>query len=262
MNEDYPSPLLDLGRCAFFFDFDGTLAEIQPRPELVFISGALHASLDRLAARCPVAVISGRPLSQLDDFLDPLRLPCAGVHGVERRTAQGEVQQLSLDHVQLRQIERELTAACASFPALLLESKGVSFALHYRQAPELAEVARDLADEFVARYPQVLAVQPGKCVFELKPKGASKGEVIRRFMQEPPFSQRMPVFLGDDLTDEAGFAAVNAMGGLSVKVGRGQSAAHKRLASVTAVGTWLAAILATQGHDLGLNHNRNYGESR
>lgn len=264
MNEHYPSPLLDLDRYAFFFDFDGTLAEIQPRPELVFISGALHASLDRLAAHCPVAVISGRPLAQLDEFLDPLRLPCAGVHGVERRTAQGEVQQLPLDHAQLERIERELTAACAPYPALLLESKGVSFALHFRQAPELAEVARVLADEFVARYLDVLALQPGKCVFELKPKGASKGEVIRRFMQEPPFNQRIPVFLGDDLTDEAGFAAVNAMGGLSIKVGEGQSAAQKRLASVSAVGTWLAAVLATQGHDLGLNDNRDYdyGESR
>ena len=257
MNEHYPSPLLDLGRCAFFFDFDGTLAEIQPRPELVFISGALHASLDRLSAHCPVAVISGRPLAQLDEFLDPLRLPCAGVHGVERRTAQGEVLQLPLDHAQLERIECELTAACTPYPALLLESKGVSFALHFRQAPVLAEVARALADEFVARYPDVLALQPGKCVFELKPKGASKGEVIRRFMQEPPFNQRMPVFLGDDLTDEAGFAAVNAMGGLSIKVGEGQSAAQERLASVSAVGTWLAAVLAMQGQGLRFNDNRD-----
>jgi len=262
MSEHYPSPLLDLGRCAFFFDFDGTLAEIQPKPELVFISGTLHAALDRLATHCPVAVISGRPLIQLDEFLDPLRLPCAGVHGVERRTAQGEVQQLPLDHDLLERIGRELAAACASFPALLLESKGVSFALHFRQAPELAETARALADEFVARYPDVLALQPGKCVFELKPKGASKGEVIRRFMQEPPFNRRMPIFLGDDLTDEAGFAAVNAMGGLSIKVGEGQSAAQSRLESVDAVGTWLATVLTEQGQ--GLNDNRDYdeGESR
>lgn len=264
MNEHFPNPLLDLSRRAFFFDFDGTLAEIQPRPELVFISGALHASLDKLAARCPVAIISGRPLAQLDEFLYPLHLPGAGIHGVERRTAQGEMRQLPLDLGLFRQIERELSAACVDYPALLLESKGVSFALHYRQAPQLAEVARDLADEFVARYPQVLAVQPGKCVFELKPIGASKGEVIRCFMAEPPFSQRVPIFIGDDLTDEAGFVVVNAMGGLSIKVGEGQSAALEHLDSVSAVGAWLAAVLAVQSQQavLGNGYARSAGAGR
>nr|WP_298146265.1 trehalose-phosphatase [uncultured Pseudomonas sp.] len=261
MNEHFPSLQLDLARYAFFFDFDGTLAEIQPRPELVFISGTLHASLDKLAARCPVAVISGRPLSQLDQFLDPLQLPSAGVHGVERRTAQGEVRQLPIDQALFGRIEGELQAACAPYPELLLESKGVSFALHFRQAPQLAEVARALANDFVARYSHALALQPGKCVYELKPLGASKGEVIRHFMNEAPFSERLPVFLGDDLTDESGFAAVNAMGGLSIKVGEGQSVAQARLASVSDVGTWLAAVL--EGKVMGQPNQRdNQGDSQ
>ncbi|MHA6494036.1 trehalose-phosphatase [Pseudomonas borbori] len=260
MNDNFPSHRLDVSRCAFFFDFDGTLADIQPRPELVFISGPLHASLEKLAALCPVAVISGRPLVQLDEFLRPLHLPCAGVHGVERRTAQGDVQQLPLDHALLQRIEQELRAACAPYPDLLLESKGVAFALHYRQAPQLEEVAKSLAADFAARYAQVLAVQPGKCVFELKPKGANKGDVIRRFMDEPPFAGRIPVFLGDDLTDEAGFAAVNQLDGLSIKVGEGASGAHKHLDSVGAVSAWLAALLAAQSPDP--DYEKDNGDSQ
>src|SRR5690606_20911989 len=111
--------------------------------------------------------------------------------------------------------------------------------LHFRLVPELEDVARDLAETFVRRYAEVLTLQPGKCVFELKPRGASKGEVIRAFMAEPPFNGRQPVFLGDDLTDEAGFAVVNALGGRSIKIGSGPTVAGERLASVAAVGEWL-----------------------
>ncbi len=240
MNGQCPTSAQDLKSCAFFFDVDGTLAEIQPRPELVFIPPVTLAALDRLqAVGVPVAVISGRRLADLDRLFEPLRLPAAGVHGAERRGADGRLRQLSLDREALRRVEDELVQACARHPGLHLENKGLAFALHFRLAPELEATARRLAEDFTRRHPELLTLQPGKCVFELKPRGASKGEVIRAFMREPPFSGRVPVFIGDDLTDEAGFLAVNALGGHSFKVGPGETVAQQRLDSVTAVEKWL-----------------------
>lgn len=247
MNDQNDQPAPAPRRYAFFFDVDGTLAEIQPRPELVFIPPSTLAALERLhAGGIPVAVISGRPLAQLDALLAPLQLPAAGVHGAERRDATGELRNLALDNQALARIQRELQQACSEHPGLHLENKSVAFALHFRQAPELEEVARTLAEDFAQRYAEVLTLQPGKCVFELA-RGASKGEVIRAFMQEPPFAGCIPVFLGDDLTDEAGFAAVNALGGRSIKVGDGPSEARERVASVAAVGSWIEALLNEPG---------------
>ena len=231
---------LDIRRCAFFFDVDGTLAEIQSRPELVFIPPRTLAALDQLnTSGVPVAVVSGRPISQLDALLTPLHLPAAGVHGAQRRTAAGQMHHLALDHEILHAIEQDLAKACADHPGLTLENKGVAFALHYRLAPELEDIARALAEDFVSRYGEVLALQPGKCVFELKPRGASKGDVIRTFMNEAPFAGRTPVFVGDDVTDEAGFNVVNELGGVSVKVGDGVTEATHRMGSVEAVSDWL-----------------------
>jgi len=205
-----------------------------------------------------VAVISGRPLVQIDQLLQSLRLPAAGVHGAERRRADGELQELELDLAALDGVEGELEAACTEYPALRLENKGIAFALHYREAPELEGIARQIAESFVARYPRLLSLQPGKCVYELKPKGANKGEVIRRFMAEEPFRGRRPVFLGDDLTDEAGFAVVNQLGGLSIKVGDGASEAQRRLPSVKAVGEWIAALLTQPHSDI----DKHFAENR
>jgi trehalose 6-phosphate phosphatase len=245
MNKPNDPPGLEIRRCAFFFDVDGTLAEIQPRPELVSIPPRSLVALEHLhVSEIPVAVISGRPLSQLDALLSPLCLPAAGVHGAERRTAEGNLQNLALDSDLLDAIQQELAQACAPYPGLTLENKTVAFALHFRLAPELEDTARVLAEDFVERYGDVLTLQPGKCVFELKPRGASKGEVIRIFMQEPPFKGRTPVFVGDDLTDEAGFKAVNELGGLSIKVGAGPTEATQRLDSVEAVGAWLESLLS------------------
>lgn len=246
MNDQSELPALIADRCALFFDVDGTLAEIQSRPEQVFIPNETLRALERLQANgVPVALISGRPLTQIDQLAAPLQLPAAGVHGTERRTVDGQVVRLALDADRLSAIERELAAACAELPGLSLENKQVAFALHFRLAPELEARARALAEDFASRYADVLALQPGKCVFELKPRGASKGEVIRAFMQEPPFHGRLPVFIGDDLTDEAGFEVVNALGGVSIKVGAGQTAASRRLQSVAEVGKWLADLLDT-----------------
>lgn len=126
-------------------------------------------------------------------------------------------------------------------PGCELESKGMAFALHYRQAPEHQHAVLALAQAVVQRHP-ILALQPGKCVVEIKPRGVNKGEAIAAFMQEAPFSGRRPVFVGDDLTDEAGFSVVNQLSGVSVKVGGGETQAHWRLPDVAAVHLWISNI--------------------
>ncbi|TLX54722.1 trehalose-phosphatase [Stutzerimonas nosocomialis] len=263
MTTQQDSSPLDLQRCAFFLDVDGTLAEIQPRPELVFIPPPTLRAIEQMQVLgVPVAVVSGRRIEELDRLLSPLRLPAAGVHGAERRGIDGTLHHLKLDTQALARIEQELTAACRSYPGLMLENKGVAFALHYRQAPELEPQVRELAEDFARRHADVLSLQPGKCVFELKPKGASKGEVIRDMMREPPFQGRVPVFVGDDLTDEAGFAVVDELGGYTFKVGTGETLARRRLDSVAAVSLWLSELLSVaQAPGAVSSNNKSEGQS-
>lgn len=236
-------PAIVPARHAFFFDVDGTLAAIQSRPDEVFIPSPVLRCLQQLAtaSQHALALISGRPLRELDALAAPLHLPLAGVHGAERRDASDELHRVSLADEVVLPLEQTLTQALAAMPGTQLEAKGMAFALHYRNAPSFAQAILELAEAQVARYPQ-LTLQPGKCVVELKPKGSNKGAALRAFMQEPPFAGKIPVFVGDDLTDEAGFEVVNALGGITIKVGEGQTQASCRLADVDAVHAWLAHL--------------------
>ena len=233
-------PPLEPGRYAFFFDVDGTLATIKSRPDEVTIPAAVRDDLAQLAGLCDgaLALVSGRPMRELDALVSPLVLPLAGVHGAERRNGQGDIDRVALSAETVSALTAELEPAIAALPGTQLESKGMAFALHYRRAPQYQQAIERLADSLVARFPE-LVQQPGKCVVELKPDGVSKGAAIAAFMQQPPFSGRIPVFIGDDLTDEAGFKIVNAMEGISVKVGEGHTAARGSLPDVAAVWHWL-----------------------
>lgn len=198
------------GNYAFFFDLDGTLADIQPHPDQVVIPDSTLQALNALA----------------------------GVHGAERRDINGKTYIVSLPTALRDEIAAELTSALEALQGCELESKEMAFALHYRQAPQQQSAVLELAQRIVQRYP-LLALQLGKCVVEIKPRGVNKGEAITAFMQEAPFAGREPVFVGDDLTDEAGFSVVNQLQGMSVKVGSGETQAHWRLADAAAVRTWL-----------------------
>lgn len=214
--------------CALFLDFDGTLVDIAPQPEAVKVPVAMLHTLHALQRELggALAVISGRPIAQLDAFLAPLKLPMAGVHGTERRNAQGELTlqpTYSLEHVW-----RAAEALAARHHELRVEHKRGSIALHYRQAPELEPQCRAAMEEAVAQSPG-LSLLAGKMVLEAKPDGASKGLAIEAFLREPPFAGRVPVFVGDDVTDEVGFSAVQKGGGLGVKIGPGSTVAWQRL---------------------------------
>ncbi|QBR52107.1 trehalose-phosphatase [Erwinia sp. QL-Z3] len=248
-NESAP-PLSASGRYAFFFDVDGTLAAIQSRPDEVFIPGEVISHLDRLSRLTDgaLALVSGRPMSELDALVAPLHLPLAGVHGAERRDGQDNIERLSLPDDVACSLSALLGDAMAKMPDTQLETKGMAFALHYRRAEHYQQDVLALAEAMVERFP-VLALQPGKCVVELKPKGVSKGAAIDAIMQQAPFAGRTPVFIGDDVTDEAGFKVINAMDGIAIKVGEGPTEAGYRLPDVAAVYHWLEQTLLQLDQD-------------
>jgi trehalose 6-phosphate phosphatase len=190
-----------------------------------------------------IAVISGRPIEQIDEFLQPLLLPVAGVHGAERRGADGAVTLLSTHPLEL--VEQAAFALAARYPALLVESKRGSLALHYRQAPELEGVCLEVMQQAVEQSPGLTLLR-GKMVAEAKPGGASKGHAIEAFMHEPPFAGRVPVFIGDDITDEVGFSTVQRLGGIGVKVGPGTTVAWRRIADPAALRQELEAAVAAK----------------
>ncbi len=238
---------LSLTDTAFFFDFDGTLVELAPTPDSIHVPPSLLTLLDELRRRShgAVAVVSGRGIDNLDTFLKMPDLPIAGLHGAERRDANGDTQRIGFNDERLLRIERELAGVVDRHPGMLLEIKGAAVALHFRNAPEREAVAREAAERLVADYADAYVLQPGKMVFEIKPKGVDKGRALAAFLDEPPFAGRVPLFAGDDLTDEKGFAVVNARGGLSIKVGAGETSARTRLDSVDAlheqIARWLGA---------------------
>jgi trehalose 6-phosphate phosphatase len=229
--------------CALFLDFDGTMVDLAPQPSAVHVPQPLLAVLRELRAYLDgaVAVISGRPITQIDAFLRPLQLPVAGVHGAERRGVDGAVHLLHthpLDHVQ-----EAACALAADHPGLLVENKRGSLALHYRQRPELEALCLRTMQEAVDESPGLTLLR-GKMVAEAKPGGASKGRAIEDFLAEPPFTGRTPIFIGDDVTDEAGFSTVQRLGGVGVKVGEGPSVAWRRVSDPTALRRELEAALA------------------
>jgi trehalose 6-phosphate phosphatase len=235
--------------CALFLDLDGTLLEIAATPESVHPKRADCQLVARLQTACKgaLAIISGRALVSIDEVMAPLKLPAAGQHGFERRDMQGRIHRPAFPVEAIRQASAGMRDFAARHAGLILEEKGYSVALHYRLAPQLADAAHAVVRDAAGRMGGGMEVQDGKMVAELKPAGRDKGVAITEFMREAPFAGRVPVYIGDDVTDEDGFRAVNALGGHSVKVGEGPTAARWRLRDPTAVRAWLQALLDKWG---------------
>jgi trehalose 6-phosphate phosphatase len=242
-----PPPLSP--RWALFLDVDGTLLEHADHPQAVRVEPRLIALLRDLLRESggAVALISGRAVTDLDRLFAPLKFPAAGQHGTERRAADGSMHRHRPPSNRLEEAARSLARLSAAHSGLVVEDKGLSLALHYRLAPALERLVYREMSAAAAALGDGFELQEGKFVFEIKPGGKDKGSAIAEFMAEAPFAGRMPVFLGDDLTDEYGFALVNSSGGHSIKVGAGQSAARWRLAGAAAVNDWLAAALRASG---------------
>lgn len=239
-SHDPPAPRCDW---AYFFDVDGTLVDFADTPAGVRVSEALRDLLQELhqCAGGAVALISGRPIVEIDALFPSVRLPVAGQHGAERRGATGQATRHTPAQ-DLTTARHRLAEAIHDKPGLLLEDKGLSLALHYRRIPNLAGFVHQTMAALLADLEGEYCLQQGKSVLELKPAGKDKGRALLEFMGEPPFAGRTPVFVGDDASDEFGFATVNELGGHSIKVGAGDTVAHWRLESVNAVQRWLRSI--------------------
>lgn len=230
---------------AYFLDVDGTLIDIARTPDAVHVDMALLELIARLFQECSgaLALVSGRSISDLEKLLGVTRLPLAGQHGLERRDAAGRLWMHAAPPAAKSTIKEALAPVLAQHTGLLLEDKGLTIALHYRQAPQLEYFVQRLMKQLAKDANAGLEVQQGKCVAEIKPSGIDKGSAVAEYLQEPPFMGRRTVFIGDDLNDEHGFAEVNRQDGISIKVGKGPSCARYRLPDVAAVRRWLGDAL-------------------
>lgn len=248
MKNALPFPaLVPLRDVALFFDVDGTLVNIESEPDAVKVSAALCDLLAHLidATGGALALVSGRSIAQLDHLFQPLDFSASGVHGLERRLLPGSVTRAETDVTILSSAKHELKTFADAHEGVFLEDKGLTLALHYRMAPEHHEAAARLVGDLVEGSQGNLVLLAGKMVFELKPPGFDKGRAITDFMHDPPFSGRRPIFAGDDVTDEAGFSVVNALEGLSIKVGvdeRKTDASHG-IDTVQAMLAWLQDLV-------------------
>ena len=246
--EALPAPPVAMGRpLALFLDLDGVLAPMAPTPDAVHADPRRTAVLTRLdrALEGRLAIVSGRTLGEIDRIAGRASPSAAGVHGLERRRRDGAVDRApaSPGVAQALAAFREFAA---DRPGVLVEDKVISTGLHYRQSPgsaaEALALARGLAET------TGLQLQPGHMVLELRTPGADKGGAVSAFMAEPPFAGAFPVMLGDDLTDEAGFRAAEALGGFGVLVGSYRStAARYGLRDVAEVMDWLEAVANAEG---------------
>lgn len=235
--ETPPPTLLD--GAALFLDFDGTLVELADTPDAIEVAASLPSLLRTVATRLEgrLGIISGRSIEDLERHMNCTGLALSGSHGLELRLANGEHIPLAAP-VDLSEARERIAQFAAGTPGLLVEDKPQSIAVHYRQAPKEGERVRELLAKIARR--SGLALQAGKMVLELRPKGADKGDALRAFMAEPEFAGARPVFVGDDVTDEDAFEAAAAMGGGGILVGPERaSAAQWRLPNVSSVERWL-----------------------
>jgi len=242
MKQPPPPPALDW---CLFLDVDGTLIELTDTPSQTETDAEIKFLLREVAERLggALALVSGRRISTLDMLFAPLKLPAAGLHGVERRKADGTIQGASFVDSQLDRARAAMKIFVDAHPGTLLEDKDRTIALHYRMAPQFEQTARESVLGIAKQLGSNYHIQGGKMLFEIKPRGFSKATAIQAFMKESPFNGRRPVFAGDDCTDQDGFGMVEAHGGISIGVGdRVQGQFY--LPDVAAVRAWLQRIVA------------------
>lgn len=236
-------PRLDPALHALFLDFDGTFVEFAPTPDAVKLRLGSRELLERISLRLngALAMVSGRKISDLDHFLKPLELPASGVHGQEFRPAPGDfrLQPATTDFELAR---RRLSALIRPDDPLLIEDKGGALVLHYRQHPDQRDRAELLAAEIVEGLADLYVVE-GHAIYEIRERAISKAVAIKLFADQPAFRKRLPVFVGDDTTDEDGLRAAAGAGGFGIKVGPGETQAAYRLPDVSAVHAWLATLV-------------------
>ena len=237
---DNPDP----ANLALFLDVDGTLLDIEDHPASVYADPALVALLQRLSKGLngALSLISGRPVADIDRIFSPARFAAAGAHGAEMRVHPADPVSTTKWSLPTPVLER-IRHFAASDPGLLLEEKRGGVSLHFRRAPQLEEQCKELVQRLLPEIETDFRLIAGKMVFELAPKEHHKGAAIVELLQRTPFAGRTAAFVGDDVTDEDGFRAVNALDGVTIRVGgNSDSAADYSLPDVAAVRGWLESI--------------------
>jgi trehalose 6-phosphate phosphatase len=237
-----------------FLDIDGTLLELAPTPTEVVVPPDLPRLLGNLQHGLggAVALISGRSLADIDALFPSLTLTAAGQHGAEIRLAGGATERLGRANGVLAGLVPRVVTFAAARPGILVEDKGMTIAVHCRQVPayqgELGQFLTDLA----AEHADLLETIRGHRVFEIKPRNSSKRTAVEHLMRIAPFAGRLPLFIGDDRTDEDGFAAVRALGGHAIRVGQEEpTIATWRMADPACVRAFLAGVAKSLEADAG-----------
>lgn len=242
----------DISGFALFLDIDGTLLDIAPTPETVVVPAGLRDALKRLAERLDgaLALVTGRPVGTVDDLFRLPSLAVCGLHGAEWRGPDGQVAHPETTTA-FERARARLRDEAARLPGVLLEDKGAAIAAHYRLAPEQEERVRTLMAAIARDAGEGWMLQEGKRVVELRPRGRDKGDALATFMGREPFRGRRPLAIGDDVTDEAMFAAANRMDGLSIRVAAHDSQslappslALSRISTPSQVRAWIARVAA------------------
>ncbi|HKU97692.1 MAG TPA: trehalose-phosphatase [Vineibacter sp.] len=228
---------------ALFLDLDGTLLDLALTPTAVVVPDGLVDVLRRLHGRLngALAIVTGRPLDDIDRLLAPLVLPVAGNHGASARLPDGSQQALAPVSALPPAWRAEAEAACSQWPGTIVEPKPYSLALHYRLAPDRDREIHALLSRLAAERADDYEILKAHYAFELRPRRADKGLAIERLMELVPFQGRVPVFIGDDVTDESGRAAARRLGGIGLDV------AETFDGSAARVREWLAAAAAQSG---------------
>jgi trehalose 6-phosphate phosphatase len=239
----------DLRECAILLDIDGTILDIAPTPRQVSVPAELRRTLARLQALTggALALVSGRLLADIDLIFSPLQLAAIGGHGAELRPSPGIEPERRAGSLSF-ELKRALAALTGLGSGILVEDKGYSLALHYRLAPEVGPALQAAVRDVCAPLPPgAVDILPGKSVIEVKPARIDKASAVRELMKQPPFRDRRPIFIGDDVTDEPVFGVIPQFGGLSFSVGRIVAGVDGHFNRPEDVRAWLARIAADRG---------------
>lgn len=205
---------------ALFLDIDGTLIDLAETPDSVVVPSDLTANLNALSKRLggALALVTGRAVSLADSLFSPFKFPIAGLHGAERRDASGHIRRIHITPA-FEAMKKAIAEEAKAWPGVLIEDKGAAVGAHFRQSPERQAVVDEMMQRHIKAAGSDWTLQRGKMVVEIRPARADKGAAVEAFLEEMPFRGRRPLAIGDDVTDEAMFHAVNRIGGQSLRVG-------------------------------------------
>lgn len=243
--EDLADLVIEPQRTAFLTDFDGTLVDIAPTPDAINFTAADGRLLNRASSSFggAVAVISGRNLADVARYLGAFSGIVSGGHGVELRI-DGEIHELATpDPERLEHIKAAVTEYAIIDPRVILEDKSHGIVMHFRQNPEMEARVRAFAECLLEGCGE-FELQPAKMAYEIKPKGISKASAIERILETAGFEDRVPLYAGDDKTDETAFRHINELGGITIKIGDGATVARFRTESPATFKAWLGTQIS------------------